>query len=227
MVVQEKQEMRERDRKMREVYNLKVFVVGGGYQYINMFYEAGFRGALSVDDADFVCFTGGEDVYPGLYGETPHPTTRFNKQRDDYEAYIYGECLAEQKPMVGICRGAQFLNVMNGGKLWQHVNNHAIGRTHSIINFRTGEEMFNMTSTHHQMMIPADHAEILAACSVATRKESDTQVVELEGEHFEDVEVVWYEDTQTLCFQPHPEFQHGDCRDYFLDLLDELILPAC
>lgn len=227
MISIDKKQILENDRKMREVYNLKVFVVGGGYQYIQMFHDAGFKGALGVEDADILCFTGGEDVWPGMYGESPHPTTRFNKSRDDYESYIFCEAKAIRKPMIGICRGAQFLNVMNGGKLWQHVNNHAIARSHPVIHQKTGEERFNMTSTHHQMMIPSEKAEIIALAAEATRKESDTQVVELDKPQLEDAEVVWYPETWSLCFQPHPEFQQGDCRDYFLELVDDLIMPLC
>lgn len=215
------------DATMREVYDLRVFIVGGGMQYMRMFFEAGLKGARSVEDANIICFTGGEDVDPRMYDQKPIEATYFNPRRDAYEAGIYGEALALKKPMIGICRGSQFLNVMNGGKLWQDVNKHAIHGTHSITDMRNGEELIGMTSTHHQQMIPGKDANVLAMACLSTRKESDTQVLEREKPEADDTEVVWYADSLSLCFQPHPEFSHGACRNYFLDLLDEYILPAC
>lgn len=211
----------------REAYDLRVYAVGGSFQYLKMFFDAGMKGARSVDDADIVCFTGGEDVDPALYGEKPIPETHCNPMRDMFEAGVYGEALGLNKPMIGICRGAQFLNVMNGGKLWQDVNLHAIAGGHNVVDVRTGDTKYNMTSTHHQQMIAAKDAEILAVASLSTKKKSDTETVELVKNHNEDIEVLWYPGSLSLCFQPHPEFQHGDCRDYFLDLVDEFILPAC
>ncbi len=176
------------DADMRAVYGLRVFVVGGGFDYIKMFKDAGFKGARSVDDADVICFTGGEDVDPSLYGEKCLAGTNYNVRRDEYDADIYGQAVALKKPMVGICRGGQFLNVMEGGKMWQDVNNHA-GRIHDVVDIKSGKVVEGMTSTHHQQMIPAEN--------------------------------------NVLCFQPHPEFRHGPCRNYFLSLVDEYVIPAC
>lgn len=216
-----------KDATAREMMDLRVYVVGGGFQYMKMFFDAGFKGARSVEDADIVCFTGGEDVDPSLYNEKPLEGTYFNSKRDQVESYIYGEALALRKPMVGICRGGQFLNVMNDGKLWQDVNNHAVRGGHSVTDTRTGETKFNMTSTHHQMMIPAKDARVLATASLSTIKKNEKTTVELdEPEKDADTEVVWYQESLCLCFQPHPEFQNGECRNYFLDLVDEFILPA-
>lgn len=208
--------------------DLRVLVVGGGFQYIKMFADAGFKGATGVEDADIICFTGGEDVDPSLYGEEAIPETYCNPARDEREAEIYGEAAGLGKPMCGICRGAQFINVMNGGKLWQDVNNHARAGGHDVLDVRTGEIKKNMTSTHHQMMIPAADGEILAVASLSTKKKSMSETRLLPApEENGDVEVVWYQGSNSLAFQPHPEFAQGECRKYFLDLVDEYILPAC
>jgi len=212
---------------MREVYDLRVLVVGGGFQYLKMFFDAGMKGAQNVEDANIICFTGGEDVSPELYGEEPIPETYFNPKRDAYEANIFAEALSLKKPMIGICRGSQFLNVMNGGTLWQDVNNHAIGGGHSVVDMRTGDVKHNMTSTHHQQMRPTEKAEILAVAQLSTKKISMSEVVGREEPENDDIEVVWYPSSLSLCFQPHPEFHHGECRNYFLDLVDSYILPAC
>ena len=177
--------------------------------------------------SDVVCFTGGEDVDPALYGEEAISETYCNPARDAYEAQIYSEALSLQKPMIGICRGSQFLNVMNGGKLWQDVDNHALRSGHAILDTRTGETVHNMTSTHHQMMIPTEKASVLATADLSRIKKSQSETKPIMTNDHEDTEVVWYNDSLSLCFQPHPEFNQGECRNYFLDLVDEFILPAC
>ncbi len=227
MLTKEKIESLEQEAKMREIYDLRVYVVGGGFQYSKMFFDAGLKGARSVEDASIICFTGGSDVHPSLYEEKMLPSTFSDLPRDEREAGIYGEALALKKPMVGICRGAQFLNVMNGGKLWQDVDNHAIRDGHAVIDVRTGDIRENMTSTHHQQMIAADDAEIIATACRSTYKASDTKTIRRAEPENDDMEVLWYPGSLSLCFQPHPEFNHGDCRDYFLDLFDNYILPAC
>src|SRR5687768_16963203 len=71
---------------------------------------------------DLICFTGGEDVTPSLYGEVKHPLTYNNPERDKHEVEYFNQFIGI--PKVGICRGGQFLNVMSGGKLHQHILGH-------------------------------------------------------------------------------------------------------
>ena len=72
------------------------------------------------DDVELVVFTGGADVDPSLYRETMEVRTHSDLARDLFEKMFYKACRTYVVPMVGICRGAQFLTVMNGGKLKQH-----------------------------------------------------------------------------------------------------------
>lgn len=226
-LTQEEHNRLKEDARQREVFALRVLVVGGGFEYCRMFYDAGIGGATSVEEADFICFTGGADVDPVLYGQEAIPGTHTHTLRDEKETAFYVEALARKKPMVGICRGSQFLNVMNGGKLWQDVNNHAVGAGHIITDLRKGVEISEITSTHHQMMIPTEKAEILALASLATHKKSFIDEIKRDKPELDDVEAVWYPDTLCLCFQPHPEFQYGNTRNYFLELFDEYVMTAC
>lgn len=199
-----------------------VYVVGGGLPVIKMFFERGYRGAKHVKDADVVVFTGGADVDPSLYNEKALKKTVFDRERDEYEMDAFREAQLLDIPCVGICRGGQFLNVMNGGKLWQHVNNHTA--SHEILDSESNEKV-NVTSTHHQMMIPYTDGLILAMAAESTIKLSDGTELSRPVPDFDDVEVVWYEDTKCLCFQPHPEFGNGECRDYFWRLFDKIVAP--
>lgn len=207
----------------------KVYVVGGGFEYIRLMYTLGCDGATTLDEADVVLFTGGEDVNPELYGEACMAKTNFNRLRDDKESAIFSAALEREIPMVGICRGGQFLNVKNGGKMWQHVNGHT--RNHiariEIAPFvgKAQRRTIEVTSTHHQMMIPTDEAFILATANESTEKHSPA-ITEI-GKRENDTEVVWYDDTHCLCFQPHPEFGNAPagCVDFFEECLDNFVYP--
>lgn len=211
---------------VRTPESLRVFVVGGGFQYLHMFFNFGMKGARSVEDADIICFTGGADVDPSFYGEKKLPKTYSDINRDEYEKGIFIKAKKLKVPMVGVCRGAQFLNVMSGGRLWQDVNNHAIGGKHDVVDLRTGKTVSGMTSTHHQQMIEGPGAEVVAVAALSTKKVNEREVVDRKKARADDLEVVWYPDTLSLCFQPHPEFGEGSCQDYFLDLIEDYIIPA-
>jgi gamma-glutamyl-gamma-aminobutyrate hydrolase PuuD len=210
-----------------------VWIVGGGFEYIRLMYNLGYDGAKNLDDADIVLFIGGEDVNPELYGEVCMPKTHFNRDRDEKEKAIYEEALKRQLPMVGICRGGQFLNVMNGGRMWQHVTNHCGNHVMRIevppFNEGNKRRTIEVTSTHHQMMIPTDEALVLATANVAYEKISPglERVGKNENDPDPDVEVVFYDDTNCLCFQPHPEMRRApaDCVDFFEECMQNYIIP--
>lgn len=202
---------------------MKVYVLGMAAAYVAMFQrQRGYEVVETLDQADAIQFTGGEDVTPSIYGEPRHPRTYNSEARDRVELNIFNTYV-DKKIMLGICRGSQFLNVMNGGTLYQDVDNHAIGGTHpcySELLKRTVE----VTSTHHQMMRPSDRGEVDGwAWKLATRKEH----MDKEGNITtvlrdpRDVEAVFYEDSRTLCFQPHPELSGAHTtRDYYFALLN-------
>jgi putative glutamine amidotransferase len=66
--------------------------------------------------------TGGKDVDPAAYGQRPHPATDPPaRMRDAWEFALLDAALRRQLPVLGICRGAQVLNVALGGTLHQHL----------------------------------------------------------------------------------------------------------
>lgn len=223
----------------------KILLVGGNYDYIRMYRNLGFTGTYDINEADIVAFTGGEDVDPGLYGEMKLTNTHINRARDDVEMRIFEEAKARKLPMVGICRGGQFLNVMNDGKMWQDVNNH--GRNHSaFVNKETcpwykpdtrycgtSSHTIWVTSTHHQMMRPGPSAQILLTACESTERHAagemqDGRVNAVAPLHQQDIEALWYPDTLSLCFQPHPEFRRCPPSGlwFFQQCMDNLILEA-
>lgn len=186
-----------------------VFVVGNDAQVKLMFLKLGWKLAESLPRADLVQFTGGADVSPFLYGQGRHDkTSNCNRERDERETVVFGVALSKNKPLAGICRGAQFLNVMCGGTLWQHCNGHVLPGTHQVMDNVTSD-IYQATSTHHQMMQPSREGFTVAVAYEAKERhrcdDKGNQFI-VEASRKGDPEVVYYERQNTLCFQPHPEF---------------------
>ena len=73
-----------------------------------------------VATCDGFLFTGGQDVAPELYGtKDTTGTVVSSPERDKLETLLLKKALQADKPILGICRGFQFLNVFLGGTLWQ------------------------------------------------------------------------------------------------------------
>lgn len=204
----------------------KVFIVNGSYAYQQLFLSMGMSITDSLEDASLVCFTGGADVTPSLYGAEKHKYTGNSYARDMQEQLVFLAAVDKNIPCVGICRGAQFLNVMSGGEMYQHVEEHT--RSHTITDLQTGETVY-VSSTHHQMMKPAPTGLLVASSTLGGAREW------FEGEVFkkdvskEDIEVVFYEHTKCLCFQPHPEFDdegYEGMHTYFRSLLNRYLLEV-
>lgn len=203
---------------------LKVFIISGNTNYHNLFMNMGFEiiSNLKEDVPDLVVFTGGEDVDPALYKEKSHPRTFYSRYRDMQEKELFKEFLEMDIPMVGICRGGQFLNVMNGGRMFQHVSNHT--RDHYIIDTETKKKIFS-TSTHHQMMRPSESAVVLSVAYEGGKKESMEKGYPTDHlDEVEDIEAVFYPHTKCLCFQPHPEFGTTELQEYFASLVSKYLI---
>jgi putative glutamine amidotransferase len=69
---------------------------------------------------------GGADVCPATYGELPlRPEWNGDRIRDDYEIALLKAFVALHKPVLGVCRGAQVINVALGGTLYQDLATQA------------------------------------------------------------------------------------------------------
>ena len=73
-----------------------------------------------VDICDGILLTGGHDVDPSIYGEEPlNGKVSCCKARDDMERLVLEDAMKKDKPILGICRGIQFINAVLGGTLYQ------------------------------------------------------------------------------------------------------------
>lgn len=114
-----------------------------GVLWINPLYFGGIETAgglpvmlpLSQEDAlwdtylkscDGFVFTGGQDVAPALYGEAKLPQCNYQAPlRDNQEIYMLKKLRDMEKPVLGICRGMQIMNVALGGSLYQDIPTQA------------------------------------------------------------------------------------------------------
>ena len=132
---------------------------------------------------DGILFTGGQDVSPALYGEKPlDGLVSCCERRDEMEKSVLKISLELDKPILGICRGIQFINAALGGTLYQdlptqHPSNighcqhapydvpiHSVELTKgSPLHKCLDVEILPVNSYHHQAVKnPAPELEVMA-----------------------------------------------------------------
>jgi putative glutamine amidotransferase len=130
--------------------------------------------AEAVQRCDGILLTGGDDIDPKLYapdlsGELAKTVGPLEPERDVWEKELISQMFAQHKPMFGICRGHQMLNVALGGTLVVDIptqlpnalNHRRMDRKmeqvhdvtvvpDSLLARLAGQESFGVNSTHHQ-----------------------------------------------------------------------------
>lgn len=149
---------------------------------------------------------GGSDISPSIYNQRvgrAHAEP-IASRRDEQEIDLYNAAVEKGIPVFGICRGAQLICALNGGTLWQHVDNHA-GRSHTF--YYAGKE-FMTNSYHHQMMRPICGEVLGETPALSLRKwaEDDEPEVDTKPEP----EIVFWKHSKSLGVQGHPEWVGKD-----------------
>ncbi|HME75932.1 MAG TPA: gamma-glutamyl-gamma-aminobutyrate hydrolase family protein [Mycobacterium sp.] len=169
--------------------------------------------ARVLDGLDGLVITGGKDVDPSRYGQVPHPMTDDPRaDRDAWEFALLAGALRRGMPVLGICRGAQVLNVALGGTLHQHLpdvlghSRHQAGnavfststvrtvpgtRLASLIGRSSDEQCY-----HHQAIADLGSGLIVAAHD----PDGVIEAIELAAENF------------VVAVQWHPEERLNDLR---------------
>jgi putative glutamine amidotransferase len=166
-----------------------------------------------LDRLDGLVITGGKDVDPTRYGQARHPQTDEPRHdRDAWEFALLAGALKRGMPVLGICRGAQVLNVALGGTLHQHLpdvvgySGHQAGnavfatsRVHVVAGTRLAAligEYSDEQCYHHQAIAALGEGLIVSARD----EDGVIEAVEMPG------------DTFVLAVQWHPEERLNDLR---------------
>ncbi|WP_298819703.1 gamma-glutamyl-gamma-aminobutyrate hydrolase family protein [Chloroflexus sp.] len=100
-----------------------------------------------------ILLPGGDDVDPIHYGEDPHPQLgSVDPQRDAVELALARRAKTDGKPLLGICRGLQVINVALGGSLYQDIPS----QYDTAIDHRANSRSQAWTDLTHPMTIAAD-----------------------------------------------------------------------
>lgn len=113
--------------------------------------------------ADFLILSGGDDIDPSFYNQQNLPNCKsvVQRERDIFEFELLSEFCRLNKPVLGICRGLQLINVAFGGSLWQNLsvqksvfhNNkrcHQVSSSENSICRSLFGESFSVNSFHNQ-----------------------------------------------------------------------------
>ena len=74
---------------------------------------------VPAEDFDGLLLGGGGDIDPRFYGQTNRDSRGIDRRRDERELALFERFFAAGKPVLGICRGLQLMNVARGGSLRQ------------------------------------------------------------------------------------------------------------
>jgi gamma-glutamyl-gamma-aminobutyrate hydrolase PuuD len=165
---------------------------------------------------DGLVLQGGSDVSPSTYGETPlAPQWSGDRLRDVYEMELVHEFIEAGKPVLGICRGAQLINVAFGGTLYQdiptqvaeaqvHVTD-AYERHRHDVRFEPGSGLARLYRGVEKPVVTSIHHQSVKALGRGLRVEAwsepDGVVEAIRGTG----------KSYVLAVQWHPEFHHpGD-----------------
>lgn len=155
------------------------------------------------EEFKLILFTGGADVDPRFYNDrSPQRMCSSNPSRDMQEISVFRKAVKHGILMAGICRGVQFLNVMNGGKMMHHLDNHA-GSVH-LMELMTGQ-ILTVNSLHHQMVILPEDAKLVGWAKDRLSRRyygANDEVVNYNGA---EVEAAIFPKTKSFGVQYHPE----------------------
>jgi gamma-glutamyl-gamma-aminobutyrate hydrolase PuuD len=159
--------------------------------------------ATDLDRMDGLMLAGGTDVDPALYGaareaETDEP----DRLRDSLEGSLLDEALERDLPILGICRGLQFLNVHLGGTLNQHIDGHKWPKQRDVhtVSVAPGSRLrailetprYVVNSRHHQSADRVGQGLVVTA----TAPDGVIEALELPGKRFV-LAVQWHPEART------------------------------
>ncbi len=174
------------------------------------------RGDVTLADyaalLDGLVLHGGSDVWPGSYGEEPlKPEWSGDKVRDEYEIALLRAFIDAGKPVLGVCRGLQVINVAFGGTLYQDITTQQPGsRMHrdAALYDQNFHEIEFVADTHLAGLYPGiTRARVNSVHHQAVKKLADGFTIEAKSTDDSLVEAMrWTGRSYVAAVQWHPEF---------------------
>jgi putative glutamine amidotransferase len=161
-----------------------------------------------VSILDGLLAPGGKDIDPALYGEKVIDSCgKFHLFEDEYDMALVKETVKQRKPVMGICRGMQLINVLYGGTLYQDIpTQHSKEITHTRI---------IVEENYHTVKVTKDSylANVIGQTGEIKVNTSHHQAVKDVAEGFSVsaiapdgiIEAIENKETRILCVQWHPE----------------------
>jgi putative glutamine amidotransferase len=194
-----------------------------------------------IEIGDVLALPGGADVDPMRYNEYPRGSKSTNPAFEYLDKYLLGPWIKTKKPILGICRGLQTLNVAMGGSLYQDIDGHVqyTDRDRCDQKMYTdipGYEINRVNSFHHQAVKTlADDFEVIGwsvaykhCASLKDRIQPDGRYIYMEegegknkvpkrtkGMYFTFPEIIRHKHLPYIAVQYHPE-------EFFCPLATEL-----
>ena len=190
--------------KKRYIEYFKEFEIVFLYPYI-------INSAHAYKDLDGFLIIGGADINPKFYNEENYASLGINDEIDELDLEIIDYAIKNKKPLFGICRGLQVINVYFGGSLKQHIFNHE-NESHKIIlvdEFLSFPLDIEVNSFHHQSVKKlGENLSVL--------------YYSLDGE----IECFKHDYLPIIAVQFHPEMDTSNTfyysfKEYFLKLINE------
>lgn len=156
---------------MKSKYVVSLWRSGARVRWIGPENTEKNRAALLACDG--LLMPGGVDIEPARYGqETLECCGKIDLARDAMEWWILEAFLPTKKPVLGICRGVQMLNVFQGGTLLQHIDGHSAFKKRS-------------TGSHQIRISPGSRLEQILETQQLTVNSLHHQVVDIPGRDLE------------------------------------------
>ena len=170
-----------------------------------------------VHEFDALVLQGGADVCPATYGEEPlQPEWAGDRVRDEYEIELFSEFVEAGKPVLGVCRGIQLINVALGGTLYQdlptQVGTRVVHRDRSIYEENIHEIRFESGSGLTRLFAGAQGGRVNSLHHQAVHKLGRDLIVEARSAEDGVIEAIrWKGRGYVFGVQWHPEFHRpGD-----------------
>lgn len=167
---------------------------------------------------------GGDDICPALFGEESNGTRKTDENLDRRQLAILDAFVKAKKPVLGICKGHQVLNVYFGGTIIQDLptnvdhQHNVVDQTHEVTSvpgsklFALCGERCTVNSSHHQGL------KFVPDCFTITQKAPDGVIEGIEHVSLPILGVQWHPERIAYTKNTPPYMDGGKIIDYFLSM---------